>query len=773
MIGAQVARPSNFVLSANPHSTESPKDDPDKDCASCQFSALSVNQPTVRRTKILRYSSHHSFDYSYYISAITGLFVLPILSVAFSISFAALVFKGPLAPFLGQGISLVLLGAAILGFVGSLLFSYRGTVCGPQDVTTILIGGAALSIAEPLQGSEQLLITIIVFIGLCSILAGGSAFLFGKLKLGFVARFVPYPVIGGFLAATGYLLSISALGMMLGHEVTVYNFAGSLFASELLRWLPWMFCAALVVLLLRLTRGVLILPAIMLGSIFVFYLVLYYKDLGPADVETFLLGPFNEMELSKIASAGALEGIQWHAIVTQVPTIIAVVGLTVLGTLLNSTGLELTINKDNDLEADLRAAGISNIAAGFCCSLPGYQLLGETLLARNFGLRGPIVGICAAGGCLLALMFGATLLAYIPIGAVAMLIAYLGIDLLVTWLWDERRRLSRADFGVVLLILLIAALVGFLEALAVGVFAAMAIFVMSYARLEVVRLRTTAATRRSRVERSDAEIQKLSDLGSSAVILELTGYIFFGSANTLTDKIREEVDAYPRPNCIILDFSRLLGFDASAGFAFRKLVTICRNRSIRCVFSGMKPELERQYLKSVPAAEKADLAPSLDHALLEFENTVLQHHLSDEPSSQANTVLAFVERVMASDSVPLAISSLKLESGELLVEQGSVGTDIYVLREGSMRAEVCGIGTSPVVVARFLPGALIGELAYYASTDRTATLIADEPCSLFRLEPDKLTLEDADLIGELHGLAASHIARRLICANQLLRDAQI
>jgi SulP family sulfate permease len=702
-----------------------------------------------------------------------GLIVIPVMSVAFAVSFAALVFKGQLALYLGQGISLTLLGAVILGFVGSIFFSYRGTVCGPQDVTTILIGSAALSISTALGGSETVLITVVVFIGLCSIVAGASAYLFGKLRLGYLARFVPYPVIGGFLAATGYLLTTSALGMMLGREVTMFTIFDVLLTSDVMHWVPWVFCAGLIVLLLRVGGGVLVLPAIMLGSIGTFYAALYFSGVKLDQVEKLLLGPFTDMEWTDLASVDAIYDIGWYAIFTQVPTLIAVAGLTILGILFNSTGLELTVKEDSDLEVDLRAAGLSNIIAGCFGSLPGYQLIGETLLARYFGLRGPIVGISAAVGCLLSLTFGAAVLGYIPIGAVAMLIGYLGLDLLLTWLWDERRRLSKVDFGIVLLILLVAALVGFLEALAVGLLVAMAIFVLSYARLDVVRRRSTAATRRSRVERSNADDQELSEAGSAVIILELTGYVFFGSANTLTEKVRDEVTASPVPACIILDFTQLVGFDGSAGFALHKLVSVCRNKSVRCVFSGMRPELEQQYLRSAPDDEQAELAPTLDRALVEFEISVLEHRQSNELHDEIQSVLSFAENAMARKTIPQAISWVNLEAGDVLVEEGSHCTDIFVLLAGSMRAEVSGTSSKPVVVARFLPGALIGELAYYASVPRTATLIAEGQCTLFKMEPDKLTSTDADLIGTLHALAASHIARRLIRANQLLRDTDI
>ncbi|MFK7836626.1 MAG: SulP family inorganic anion transporter [Sulfitobacter sp.] len=710
-----------------------------------------------------------------YFGLVVGLLVIPAMSVAFAISFAAIVFKGPLEPFLGQGISLTLLGAAVMGLMGSLFFSFRGTISGPQDVTSILLSGAAVSVALAMPGAlaSDLLSTLIILIVVASVTAGAAAFLFGKLRLGYLARFVPYPVIGGFLAATGYLLLTSALGMMVGHEVTIYSMWPVLSTADPLAWLPWLFSAACIAFLLRRGTGVFTLPVAMLACIAFFYLALYLAEMSLTDAEALLLGPFEEVDLGELSRIGLSARVDWMAIVAQTPTLIAVAGLTILGTLLNSTGIELTVGEDSDFEKDLRAAGITNMASGLVGGLPGYQLIGETILARDFGMMGRLPGIVTALGCALALLFGTSFLGYIPAGAIAMLIAYLGIDLLLTWIWDERRRLSARDFGIILLIVAVAAFVGFLEALAVGLFAAMAIFVISYARLNVVRLRSTAATKRSRVERSDTELRMLGNAGQGVIIFELTGYIFFGTANTLTEDVRKELQEQPTPAAMILDFSRLSGFDASAAFALRKLVRACQTRGVRCVFAGMRADLLEQYQRATPRAEQASLHASLDTALVEHENSALADVDVTDTLQEAGSMLAFAEGVLAREVVPAAVTVLTLERDDLLVEEGSTSKDIFILRSGVMRAEVEGPDGNPLVIARFQPGALIGEIAYYAAVPRTATLAADTTCTLYRFEPDRLADDDLNLSGELHNLVASHIARRLVRSTQLIKDAGI
>ena len=86
--------------------------------------------------------------------------VIAVMSAAFAISFTALIYKGALAPYLGYGIFLSLISVVTLGGIGALSFSFRGTICGPQDVTSILLGSAGASMALGLGGTSDSLFHI-------------------------------------------------------------------------------------------------------------------------------------------------------------------------------------------------------------------------------------------------------------------------------------------------------------------------------------------------------------------------------------------------------------------------------------------------------------------------------------------------------------------------------------------------------------------------------------------------------------------------------------
>ncbi|MFY8152252.1 MAG: hypothetical protein ACOVOI_09215 [Hyphomicrobiales bacterium] len=153
-----------------------------------------------------------------------ALIILPVLAISFAVSSAAFVYSGPLAQNLSQGIGLAVLGIALMPIIVGLTSSYRGTLCHVQDFPVILIAGSAVSISTALVAApDRMLPTIVMLIAVTTILTGVTLLVAGRFKVGALARFVPYSVIGGFIAATGYLLTIGALSMIVKENVSIFS----------------------------------------------------------------------------------------------------------------------------------------------------------------------------------------------------------------------------------------------------------------------------------------------------------------------------------------------------------------------------------------------------------------------------------------------------------------------------------------------------------------------------------------------------------------------
>jgi sulfate permease, SulP family len=132
---------------------------------------------------------------------------------------AALIFSGELAGGLPVGIGILLFSAAAVGVVVGATSSYPGAVAQPQDGAAAILGLLALSVYAALPPAlpyEQKLVSVFVAIGATTLVTGLFFLALGGLRLGGLVRFVPYPVVGGFLAGSGWLFIKGSLTVMVG-----------------------------------------------------------------------------------------------------------------------------------------------------------------------------------------------------------------------------------------------------------------------------------------------------------------------------------------------------------------------------------------------------------------------------------------------------------------------------------------------------------------------------------------------------------------------------
>jgi SulP family sulfate permease len=131
-------------------------------------------------------------------------------------------------------------------------------------------------------------------------------------------------------------------------------------------------------------------------------------------------------------------------------------------------------------------------------------------------------------------------------------------------------KLSRIDYGIVVLILVVIATTNFLTGVGIGLLSTVLLFVANYSRINVVHYMLSGVDVRSNVERFNHQWSKLQELGDHTFILELQGYIFFGTAYALLERIRVRINERNRlpVHYLVMDFRRVSGLDSSAVFSF-------------------------------------------------------------------------------------------------------------------------------------------------------------------------------------------------------------
>ncbi len=164
-------------------------------------------------------------------AALTDVFagaVCSILSIAYCLSYAALIFTGPLAHFLSYGVSVTFLSAAVAGAVVASRSSLFFAVAGPDSSISVIIAAMVATLMRRMAsgGHSDVLEATLIVMALATAATGIVLCILGTTRAGRAIRFVPFPVIGGFLGATGWLMITGAIQVVTDRAPTFVT-AGS------------------------------------------------------------------------------------------------------------------------------------------------------------------------------------------------------------------------------------------------------------------------------------------------------------------------------------------------------------------------------------------------------------------------------------------------------------------------------------------------------------------------------------------------------------------
>ena len=721
------------------------------------------------------------------IPSMTSGVVFGLTEVIFALSLGSLIFSGKLAPYLPYGIGMALATAAIIMIGTSLTSSIPGVIGSTQDSSSVILAVIASSLAGSLVAlrSEDILVTVLVAIATATLLTGAFFLTLGFFKLGKLVRFIPYPVVGGFLAGTGWLLLQGSFSVMSDFSLTFQNLAALLRPDQLISWIPGVLFALVLHFGSQKIKHFLALPGIMVASIVVFYLVLLLSGMSiqEATESGLLLGQVSGEAIWQPLALKTLLAADWAAIFGQSGNIAIVLILSVVSLLLNASALELTTSQDIQLNHELQSSGIANLLSGLGGGMVGYHALSLTTLSHRMGARGRLPGLLAGAISAGMLFAGSALLAYFPKPILGGLLFFLGLVFLVDWVVVGWRKLSRADYAIVLLIMVVIAVKGFLFGVGIGLVAAVILFVVNYSRINIVHHALSGAEMRSNVERCTYHQRVLAnELGKHIYILELQGFIFFGTANALLDQIRSRVgdSSQPPVRYILLDFRRVNGLDSSAVISFVKGKQLAEAQKITLVLTHLTESMQRRL--ELDGLSESDpgvcIFPDLDRGLewceeqlLEANRVTILHmpitlsaQLADNGFAKTDTtrLKAFLERV-------------EFKEGDVLIRQGEEADKLYFIEMGTVSVFLDIENGKRVRLQTLGFGTAVGEPGLYLGQPCTASVVADSPVCAYRLTRAALSemkRQEPELAATFHEFAARLLSERLTATTRTL-DAML
>lgn len=713
------------------------------------------------------------------ITGITAGLVAGLIVIVFCISLATLIFSGEMSAYVSRGIGLFLFGGFVMSVVLSIFGTLPGTAIGPQDGPAALVAVAASGIVASLVGtSDSAFSTIVASLIICSFATGVIFFLIGTFKLGSLVRYIPFPVVGGFLAGTGWLLTRGAIEVMIGQTLSL-NILSELFeTSMLIRWLPGTIFAVLVLIVFRKINHFLVWPSVVFSAVILFYIALALTNTSIEQARSMglLLQEFPAGGLWRPFLMTDFNQVQWDVLGNHIPQLIPVPLVGLIAFLLNATGLELVAKQDINLNQELKVTGIANILSGLGGGPVGYHMLGATSLGQRMGAKTRIVTITSAVMCGLILLVGGTFISYIPVVLLSSLLLVLGLSFLMDWVYDAWFKLPRSEYLIMLIGLGVIATIGFLEGVGVGIVAATVMFVFKYSNVNTIRDSLNGKIYHSKVERPQIQRDILHEHGEGIHIFRLQGYIFFGTSDKLLTRIRELLeDDTVKEYFILLDFHRVYGLDSSAVSSFTRMRQLAELHNIQLVLTevdkGVRNLME---LGDFKADTFVHYFPTLDHGVEWCENKLLQKY---EGSTQFIQV-GIKSQLRRTFPKPELIEQLlpyleKMEVAEnfYLMKRGDLPDALYFVESGSLNVLIENAEGEITRLSSIRSGTVVGELGLYLKNMRTANVVTEQKSILYKLTTEsmkKMETQDAEVASALHEWIARLLAERMADNNRAI-----
>jgi SulP family sulfate permease len=714
-------------------------------------------------------------------AVLTGM-VVSLLLIIMSISYPSLIFSGRLEPYSGMGMQMALFSATVFCIVLSLLSTCPGTVGIAQGETAAVLGLAAASIAEQAGSGDvgRIIPTVMATIVLSSLLVGILFTALGRFRLGNLIRFVPLPVMGGFLAGVGWLLASGATKSLTGFPLAFQNAEVLSQPQMLLRWLPGLVSAVILLVLQRRRRTVFNLFVVVAASVGLFWLAAWLIGISPPALKAggwLIAAGGGHSTWIPLAYTAVLSGVDWRAVLSQLPQLGTLLLIASICVLMAASSLELLSGKDMDLNSELMAAGLGNFACAAAGSLPGYHSLAASALSQQMGTPARTVGLVGAFACALTYFLGVSFLSMLPKMLVGTVIFYIALSLLIEWLFDTWSKLTRADYAILLLVFGCVSLIGLITGVVTGVIAGIALFAFNYGRISIAREVGSSAAIRSNMVYSEATHAVLHDHGEEGYIIKLQGFIFFGTANHLLTRIRcRMLDPGNAPlRCVVIDFKRVFGLDSSAAFSFLKLRQYAENRGFTIALARLSPRID----DSLKAAGTFDGAPrcvlkfdDLTLALEYCEKAIISWHLPEadmETYPISNQLQeAFLDERQAA-AFEKYLERIELPEGAYLIRDGDGTDDLFFMERGRVAVIAATQAGAFSRINSMGPGTVVGETAFFLGLPRSASVVVESDMvahQLTRKSLDLMTVDDPELLIAFQRSMLRLLAERLADANK-------
>ncbi len=475
-----------------------------------------------------------------------------------------------------------LYGAIAIGVLAAIFGGTPTQISGPTAPMTV-VSAVVIADAIAYAGSLETAFPIIIA---TFFLAGALESLLGIFRLGKYVKYIPYPVVSGFMSGIGVIIVITQIFPFFGMSAPEGGPMGTLRAIHEIPEIVNIYSVgaaiitiAVIYLLPRVTRVVpSTLAALIVVSLIAFFLlpsgsVLRLNSGGPI--------PTGLPELH-LGFLGVFADINHIVVIFEYAVTLAFLGA--IDSLLTSIVADNITKTKHDSDQELIGQGIGNMGAAVIGGLPGAGATMRTVINANAGGKTKISGIIAGLFLLVVLLGIGSLVGHIPNAVLAGILITVGIGIIDYKGLRHIRSVPRSDAFVMVAVMLLTVFVDLLVAVGAGMVLSALLFMKKIS--DVVEHKTKSAPLKDFARevpwRDEGSI--IDEVGDRVFIKHLDGPLFFGFASRFQDMVK----ALPKIRTVVIRMDLVPYVDQSGLYAMEEAVQELQEQGILVVFTGLQ-----------------------------------------------------------------------------------------------------------------------------------------------------------------------------------------
>lgn len=478
-----------------------------------------------------------------------------------------------------------LYASTIPAIVYALFGTSRHMPVGPPALMALLTFTSVSAIAEP--GSAEYISLAL----LLALIVGVLQLAVGLLKMGFVANFIPQPVLSGFIYASAIIIMLSQVKYLLGISVSTHDSTISI-VLEIGRRIgetnPLILAVGLgsIVTLVFFAKVLPHLPGALIvvagSTLVVFLLGLDERGVDivgnvPRGLPSFSLPEPNPESFRALLPAAL---------------VVAFVGFVESISVAKAVAAREKYKIDSDQE--LRALGLANVSAAFFSGFPVAGSFSRTAVQYQSGGRTQLASIATALLILATLLFLTPLFYYLPNAALAAVIVVAVYRLLD--LKEARRvfKIRTIDGLTLLLTFAVTLLVGVEQGIVTGSVFALFMFVRRTAYPHIAELGYVEG----KVAFLSLESYPEGKTHPQALVIRFDASFYYANVPYLEEWLIKEVADRPKLKWIVIDCRSVNSIDVTAIEGLEDLVSEYRSSEIEIMFTHMKLAIRKRLKKA-------------------------------------------------------------------------------------------------------------------------------------------------------------------------------